>query len=155
VRAAGHNNFRMDGIDNTDQMYNGLTAVPPIDAIEEFQVVRNLYDAEYGRASGGSWTSSCGRHQHVPRQPLRISIATRRSMLATSFRPRKPPSLSPVWSCFRRADPQGAHLLLFNYELSAKPEAPPCAERAERARAERGLSRAGLRATRSRNLEGV
>src|SRR5262249_39680161 len=47
----GHNNFRMDGIDNTDQMYNGLTAVPPIDAIEEFQVVRNLYDVEYGRAS--------------------------------------------------------------------------------------------------------
>jgi hypothetical protein len=49
----GHNNFRMDGIDNTDHQYNGLTATPPIDAIEEFQVVRNLYDVEFGRASGG------------------------------------------------------------------------------------------------------
>src|SRR5262249_3758451 len=50
---SGHNQFRLDGIDNTDNHYNELAAVPPIDSIQELQLVRNLYSAEYGRAGGG------------------------------------------------------------------------------------------------------
>jgi len=50
---SGHNQFRVDGIDNTDNHYNELAAVPTIESIQEFQVVRNLYSAEYGRAGGG------------------------------------------------------------------------------------------------------
>ncbi|MCI0627265.1 MAG: TonB-dependent receptor [Acidobacteria bacterium] len=50
---SGHNQFRLDGIDNTDNHYNELAAVPSIESIQEFQVVRNLYSAEYGRAGGG------------------------------------------------------------------------------------------------------
>ncbi|PYV15237.1 MAG: hypothetical protein DMG07_10265, partial [Acidobacteria bacterium] len=50
---SGHNQFRLDGVDNTDNHYNELAAVPPIDSIQEFQLVRNLYSAEYGRAGGG------------------------------------------------------------------------------------------------------
>jgi outer membrane receptor protein involved in Fe transport len=50
---SGHNQFRIDGVDNTDNHYNEIAAVPPIDSIQEFQMVRNLYAAEYGRAGGG------------------------------------------------------------------------------------------------------
>ena len=49
---SGHNQFRLDGVDNTDNHYNELAAVPPIDSIQEFQMIRNLYSAEFGRAGG-------------------------------------------------------------------------------------------------------
>jgi len=45
--------YLLDGVMNTDPDYNGLTYVPVVDAIAEFQVQVAQYSAEFGRASGG------------------------------------------------------------------------------------------------------
>jgi hypothetical protein len=46
------NNFLLDGVDNNDLFLNRLVVTPSLDAIQEFTVVQNTYDAEYGRNSG-------------------------------------------------------------------------------------------------------
>ncbi len=47
------NDYRIDGIQTKTAFYNGLAVSPPLDSIQEFQLVRNSYAAEYGRAAGG------------------------------------------------------------------------------------------------------
>ena len=47
------NDFRLDGIRVMASYNNNMSTKPPLDAIEEFQMVRNNYSAEYGRAMGG------------------------------------------------------------------------------------------------------
>ena len=47
------NNFTIDGLDNNDDRAARERFQPPIDAIEEVQVITNQFSAEYGRASGG------------------------------------------------------------------------------------------------------
>ncbi|HEX4568014.1 MAG TPA: carboxypeptidase-like regulatory domain-containing protein, partial [Vicinamibacterales bacterium] len=44
------NNYLLDGVDNNDQFLNRLVINPSIDAIQEFSVQQNTYDAEYGRS---------------------------------------------------------------------------------------------------------
>jgi hypothetical protein len=46
------NNFLLDGTDNNDRFLNRLVVTPSLDAIQEFTVVQNTYDAEYGRNAG-------------------------------------------------------------------------------------------------------
>lgn len=46
------NNFLLDGVDNNDLFLNRLVVTPGLDAIQEFTLVSNTYDAEYGRNSG-------------------------------------------------------------------------------------------------------
>ena len=46
------NNFLLDGTDNNDLFLNRLVATPSLDAIQEFTLVQNTYDAEYGRNAG-------------------------------------------------------------------------------------------------------
>ena len=46
------NNYLLDGVDNNDQFLNRLVINPSIDAIQEFAVLQNTYDAEYGRSAG-------------------------------------------------------------------------------------------------------
>src|SRR5262249_8174054 len=46
------NEFRLDGFRAMTSWNNDPTNRPPLDAIEEFQMIRNLYSAEYGRAMG-------------------------------------------------------------------------------------------------------
>jgi hypothetical protein len=46
------NNFSVNGGDANDQFVNLPTVQPSPDAIEEFRVVTNTFDAEYGRNSG-------------------------------------------------------------------------------------------------------
>jgi hypothetical protein len=46
------NNFLLDGIDNNDWFLNRLVTTPSLDAVQEFTVVQNTYDAEYGRNAG-------------------------------------------------------------------------------------------------------
>ena len=46
------NNYLLDGVDNNDQFLNRLVINPSIDAIQEFSVQQNTYDAEYGRSAG-------------------------------------------------------------------------------------------------------
>src|SRR5256714_10413064 len=47
------NNITIDGLDNNDDRSASQRFTPSIEAIEEVQVIRNQFAAEYGRASGG------------------------------------------------------------------------------------------------------
>jgi hypothetical protein len=46
------NNFLLDGIDNNDQFLNRLVVTPSLEAVQEFTLLQNTYDAEYGRSAG-------------------------------------------------------------------------------------------------------
>ncbi|HXI25512.1 MAG TPA: TonB-dependent receptor, partial [Pyrinomonadaceae bacterium] len=51
--AAYSNNITIDGLDNNDDRSAKERFTPSIEAIEEVQLIRNQFAAEYGRASGG------------------------------------------------------------------------------------------------------
>ena len=46
------NNFLLDGVDNNDLFLNRLVINPSLDAVQEFALLQNTYDAEYGRSAG-------------------------------------------------------------------------------------------------------
>jgi hypothetical protein len=46
------NNFLIDGIDDNDLVINQYSAVPSLDAVQEFKVQSGNYTAEYGRSGG-------------------------------------------------------------------------------------------------------
>lgn len=46
------NNFLVDGIDDNDLVINQYSAIPSLDAIQEFKVQSGNYTAEYGRSGG-------------------------------------------------------------------------------------------------------
>lgn len=46
------NNFLLDGVDNNDLYLNRFVINPSIDAIQEFTISSNNFDAEYGRSAG-------------------------------------------------------------------------------------------------------
>jgi hypothetical protein len=45
--------FLLDGADNTDFLSNNIAVSPNPDAVAEFKILTNNYDAEFGRTSGG------------------------------------------------------------------------------------------------------
>jgi hypothetical protein len=45
-----YNHYSLDGIENTDLNFNSYLLLPSVDALQEFNVVAGLFDAEYGRA---------------------------------------------------------------------------------------------------------
>ena len=47
------NSFVLDGADNLDPKLNAPGVRPPVDAIEEFEVLTSSYEAEYGRQAAG------------------------------------------------------------------------------------------------------
>src|SRR5207245_8682572 len=44
------NHYSLDGVENTDVNFNSYMLLPSVDALEEFNVVSGLFDAEYGSA---------------------------------------------------------------------------------------------------------
>ena len=49
-----NNEFLMDGAPNNAQMgSNNIAYVPIVDAVQEFSVQQNSYDAQYGKTGGG------------------------------------------------------------------------------------------------------
>src|SRR5207253_7098426 len=50
---ARSNLVNMDGADNVDASVNGIRSTVSQDAVQEFQIIKDGYAAEYGRASGG------------------------------------------------------------------------------------------------------
>ena len=71
------NNFLLDGVDNNDLFLNRLVVTPSLDAIQEFTLVQNTYDAEYGRNSGAqvNVVTQVGRE---PRAGLAVRVLARR-----------------------------------------------------------------------------
>jgi hypothetical protein len=49
----GQNEFQLDGVPNNFTGGHNVSAVPPIESVQEFKVQTNTYDAQYGRTSGG------------------------------------------------------------------------------------------------------
>ncbi|MDZ4802397.1 MAG: carboxypeptidase regulatory-like domain-containing protein [Bryobacteraceae bacterium] len=48
------NEFLMDGVPNNAQAGgNNIAYVPPVDAVQEFKIQTNSYDAQYGKTAGG------------------------------------------------------------------------------------------------------
>jgi len=47
------NNYLIDGVDDNDLVINQYSAIPSLDAIQEFKVQSGNYSAEYGRSAGG------------------------------------------------------------------------------------------------------
>ncbi len=61
------NNFLLDGVDNNDLYLNRFVINPSIDAIQEFTIASNNFDAEYGRSAGSQVNvalKSGGRQLH-------------------------------------------------------------------------------------------
>jgi hypothetical protein len=51
---ASNNVLNLDGVSNDSGNGNGVVGyVPPVDAVQEFKIVTNPYDAQYGRGQGG------------------------------------------------------------------------------------------------------
>lgn len=48
-----YNNLAVDGFDNNDTTTGGIRSTFSQDAVQEYQVVTNMYQAEFGRATGG------------------------------------------------------------------------------------------------------
>ncbi|MDQ3687397.1 MAG: carboxypeptidase regulatory-like domain-containing protein, partial [Acidobacteriota bacterium] len=50
-----NNEFLMDGAPNNSIAGgNNIAYVPPVDAVQEFKIITNGYDAQYGRSAGGT-----------------------------------------------------------------------------------------------------
>jgi hypothetical protein len=45
---AGHNMYYLDGVSVTDQYFSHLVASPAVDAIQEFNIQKSIYPAEFG-----------------------------------------------------------------------------------------------------------
>ena len=50
------NGFQVDGIDVQEHMNGGTSVIPNLDSIEEFRVLTNNFDPEYGNYNGGMVT---------------------------------------------------------------------------------------------------
>ena len=71
-----NNNYSVDGGNNNDDVIGqraGMQARTPIEAIQEFQVITNQYDAEFGRTSGAVVNAvTKSGHQQPARQRVRV-----------------------------------------------------------------------------------
>src|SRR5215475_8724108 len=63
----GHNMYYLDGVSVTDQYFNHLVASPSIDAVQEFNIQKSIYPAEFGgkaSATVSTVTKSGGNSVH-------------------------------------------------------------------------------------------
>lgn len=55
---AGHNMYFLDGVSITDQYFNNLAVAPSVDAMQEFNVQKSIYAAEYGGKASATVSST-------------------------------------------------------------------------------------------------
>ena len=111
-----NNNYMLDGGNNNDDVIGqraGTQARTPIEAIQEFQVITNQFDAEFGRTTGAVVNAvTKSRDQHLARQRVRELSGRRpdgQGLLREEERnrPSRTPSISAFGGTRRRADHQG------------------------------------------------
>src|SRR5579884_4228777 len=111
------NNWTVDGSDINDSGSNQtLLNVPSVDALQEFEIERSTYDAEYGRSGGGQINVDQERHQPAPRRRLRVPAQRQagRQRLLSQRRRREAAAaaLQRLRLHPRRPDPEGQDVLL-------------------------------------------
>jgi hypothetical protein len=52
-----NNNFTVEGIDNNEKSTTGQLLYVPNDAVQEFTVLQNIFEAEFGHSSGGQFNT--------------------------------------------------------------------------------------------------
>ena len=107
------NNFSVNGGDANDQFVNTPTIQPTPDAVEEFRVITNTFDAEYGRNSGSvvNVITKSGR-QYLPREPVRIFPQHDSGFPRLSRHHQAAAQSEPVRRHLRRPHQERSHLLL-------------------------------------------
>ena len=83
-----YNHYSLDGVENTDLNFNSYMLLPSVDALQEFNVVAGLFDAEYGRAIAqinASTKSGTNQFHGTVFEFARHSVARREELL----RPRR------------------------------------------------------------------
>jgi hypothetical protein len=82
------NHYSLDGVENTDLNFNSYMLLPSVDALQEFNVVAGLFDAEYGRAIAQiNASTKAGTNQlHGDRVRVRAKFIARREELLRSRR---------------------------------------------------------------------
>ncbi|HEY1337351.1 MAG TPA: TonB-dependent receptor, partial [Bryobacteraceae bacterium] len=79
------NEFLLDGTPNNAQAgSNNLAYVPPVDAVQEFKIQTNSYDAQYGHTSGGIVNVSLKSGTNSPHGTV-YEFARRKAWDANSF----------------------------------------------------------------------
>ena len=113
------NNFSVNGGDANDQFVNLPTVQPSPDSIEEFRVLTNTFDAEYGRNSGSvvNVVTKSGTND-FPRQCLRVlpqQSAQCESLTASlpDGCPQAAIQSEPVRRHVWRTHQEGPHILLY------------------------------------------
>ena len=87
------NHYSLDGVENTDLNFNSYMLLPSVDALEEFNVVSGLFDAEYGRAIAQVNVSTKSGIEQVARHRVRVPaqlLARREELLRPADRPIPP-----------------------------------------------------------------
>jgi len=71
-----NNEFLLDGApNNANQGGNNIAYVPPAEAVQEFKVSTNSYDAQYGRTAARRQHVAQVRHQQLSRRRLLLHAA--------------------------------------------------------------------------------
>ena len=78
------NHYSLDGVENTDLNFNSYMLLPSVDALEEFNVISGLFDAEYGRAIAQVNVSTKSGSNRVARHGVRVPAQFQRSMRRTT-----------------------------------------------------------------------
>ncbi len=55
-----NNNFTVEGVDNNNKALTGNLITVPNDAVENFSLLSNQFDTEFGHSSAGSSTRQSG-----------------------------------------------------------------------------------------------
>ena len=88
--------FLLDGANNTDFLGNNIVVSPNPDAVEEFKILTNNYDAQYGRTSGGivnQVTKSGTNDFHGDAfEFIRNDVLNAQRLFPPALRSQKPPS---------------------------------------------------------------
>ena len=87
------NHYSLDGVENTDLNFNSYMLLPSVDALEEFNVVSGLFDAEYGRAIAQVNVSTKSGIERVSRHGVRVpaQLLARREELSSTAQDPIPP----------------------------------------------------------------